>query len=260
MSTRFIGVDWSGAVKGARRKIWLAEVDAVDGRVVRLEAGRSRARVADHLLEEASKNPDIIVGFDFAFSLPSWFLEERQLADAPALWALVATEGERWLAECRPPFWGRPNTRRPELHDHLRRTDREVPAVGGIRPKSVFQIGGAGAVGTGSLRGMPILLRLRQEGFAVWPFESARLPLVVEIYPRLLTGAVDKGNLDRRRSYLYDKFPRLDTPIRELGISCEDAFDALVSALVMAKHADNFLSLPAAEDDIRRREGKIWHP
>ena len=38
-----------------------------------------------------------------------------------------------------------------------------------VRPKSTFQIGGAGAVGTGSLRGMPHLLTLREAGCAVWP-------------------------------------------------------------------------------------------
>lgn len=84
------------------------------------------------------------------------------------------------------------------LPDDLRRTDREAPAIGGIRPKSVFQIGGAGAVGTGSLRGMPILKRLRDAGFAVWPFDAPRWPCVVEIYPRLLTGAVNKGSAGAR--------------------------------------------------------------
>src|SRR5947207_2673911 len=85
------------------------------------------------------------------------------------------------------------NCRRPTLEEHLRRTDRDVPGIGGIRPKSVFQIGGAGAVGTGSIRGMSLLKRLSDAGFAVWPFDSAQFPLVVEIYPRLLTGSVKKG-------------------------------------------------------------------
>ena len=64
----------------------------------------------------------------------------------------------------------------------------------GITPKSPFQIGGSGSVGTGSLRAMPFLLRLREAGFRVWPFEDAALdakrpqPLLVEMYTRLLTG------------------------------------------------------------------------
>lgn len=59
------------------------------------------------------------------------------------------------------------------MPDELRRTDRERPAVGGIRPTSGFQIGGAGAVGTGAVRGMPMLARLRAAGFAIWPFDAA---------------------------------------------------------------------------------------
>jgi hypothetical protein len=48
---RFIAVDWSGATKGARRKICLAEV--VNGRMTRLESGRSREEIADFLVQEA---------------------------------------------------------------------------------------------------------------------------------------------------------------------------------------------------------------
>ncbi len=159
MSLRTIAVDWSGAVSGAQRKIWLAE--AVGGRITRLESGRDRAAIADFLISEASRTPGLVVGLDFAFSLPGWFLESRGLPDGPALWALAADEGDAWLAGCESPFWGRPGRGRPDLPDHLRRTDRDAPAIGGIRPQSVFQIGGAGAVGTGSLRGMPVLKRLR---------------------------------------------------------------------------------------------------
>ena len=188
MNLRTIAIDWSGAVERADRKIWLAE--AAEEQVVRLESGRGRAAIADFLIDEASRTPELVVGLDFAFSLPSWFLESRGLPDGPALWHLVASEGETWLAGCEPPFWGRPGRRRPDLLEDLRRTDRDAPAIGGIRPKSVFQIGGAGAVGTGSLRGMPVLERLRDAGFSVWPFDAPRWPCVIEIYPRLLTGPV----------------------------------------------------------------------
>jgi hypothetical protein len=42
-----IAVDWSGAARGAERRIWLAEV--AGGRLVRLECGRSRAELVRHL-------------------------------------------------------------------------------------------------------------------------------------------------------------------------------------------------------------------
>ena len=253
-----MAVDWSGAVSGAERKIWLAE--AVSGQVVRLENGRGREAIADFLIAEASRTSDMVVGLDFAFSMPSWFLASRDLSHGPALWDLVAHEGETWLARCEPPFWGRPCRGRPVLPDALRRTDRETPAIGGIRPKSVFQIGGAGAVGTGSLRGMPILKRLRDAGFAVWPFDAPRWPCVVEIYPRLLTGAVNKGSGDARAEYLAMRYPALGDDILRLAASSEDAFDAAVSALAMDAARGELFNLSAIEDPQTRQEGRIWAP
>ena len=95
---RTIAVDWSGARIRAANTIWLAEVN--DGRLVRLENGRSREQVADFLVAEAESDPAMIVGFDFAFSLPAWFLEERGLENARELWALADREAEDWLARC----------------------------------------------------------------------------------------------------------------------------------------------------------------
>lgn len=259
MSARIVAIDWSGASDGAEQKIWLAEATE-DGRIIRLERGRERAAIVEHLINEAASRPDLVVGFDFAFSLPAWFLTSHGLEGAPALWELADRDGEQWLAGCEPPFWGRPARRRPELAEHLRRTDREVPATGGIRPKSVFQIGGAGAVGTASIRGMPVLKQLRRAGFAVWPFDAPRFPFVVEIYPRVLTGVVVKGNEHARRRYLEAKYPGLEANVRENAAGSDDAFDALVSALVMAQHTAELASLSPVTDLERRLEGQIWMP
>jgi hypothetical protein len=95
---RAIAIDWSGARTGAEQKIWLGE--AVDGSLVRLEAGRDREATAAYLIAEAERDPAFVVGLDFAFSLPEWFLGERALSDGPALWALADREAERWLAAC----------------------------------------------------------------------------------------------------------------------------------------------------------------
>jgi hypothetical protein len=240
-------------------KIWLAEVDANDNEVIRLESGRDRSAIAAELVASRERNPDLVVGLDFAFSLPAWFLESNRLSDGPSLWSLVRSEGERWLAECRDPFWGRPGRPRPDIPEHFRRTDSDVPSIGGIRPKSVFQINGAGAVGTGSIRGMPLLDQLRSGGFSVWPFDSPTLPLVIEIYPRALTGAVNKGDRDARSRYL-DRYPGVDSAIRERAESSEDAFDALVSALVMAEHHAELTRLPIQRDELDKLEGRIWLP
>ncbi len=87
---RVIAIDWSGAKSGARRKIWLAEArvgrDGSEPEIVRLECGRSRREIERHLLEEAEREPELIVGLDFAFSLPAWFLREHELTTARELW------------------------------------------------------------------------------------------------------------------------------------------------------------------------------
>jgi len=55
---------------------------------------------------------------------------------------------------------------------------------------------------------MPFVMRLREAGFRVWPFESSLVggerpqPLLVEMYTRLLTGAVAKSNPAARKAYL----------------------------------------------------------
>src|SRR5205814_10636102 len=182
------------------------------------------------------------------------------LFEALALWDEAAKEGERWLGTCCPPFWGRPGIGKPVLSQHFRRTDLEVPSVAGIRPKSVFQIGGAGAVGAGSIRGMPILKRLRDGGFSIWPFDPPRYPLVVEIYPRVLTGAIVKQNRDLRLQYLESKYSQLSVSERARGASSEDAFDALVAAAVMGEHVRELTQLPTVRDPTRLREGQIWFP
>lgn len=256
-----IAIDWSGARVRAAKTIWLAE--AVDGKIVRLENGRSREQVAEFLVAEAKRDPRMVVGFDFAFSLPAWFLEERGFESARKLWALADQEAEDWLARCESPFWGRPGKRRPDLgpaRAHFRRTDTSMPSIGGIRPKSVFQIGGAGAVGTGSLRGMPILHRLSEAGFSVWPFDPPGWPLTVEIYPRVLTGAVNKSNSAARAAHLSARQGTLVDDLRERASSSEDAFDAAISALVMSENLDDFANLSDSIDQRTMLEGEIWHP
>jgi hypothetical protein len=255
-----IAVDWSGALRGERRKIWLAEV--ADGRLVRIEAGRDRAELVRHLVERAARGP-LAVGLDFSFSLPAWFLREHGLATAPDLWQRVARDGERWIAACRPPFWGRPGRPRPQLDPErppYRRTEGEALPVRGVRPKSTFQLGGAGSVGTGALRGMPWLLELAAAGLAVWPFDDVRAPFALEIYPRALTGAVVKTNRAARQRLLPGRFPGQDRGLLARAASSDDAFDAAVSALVMGRHALELERLEPARDAVERLEGRIWRP
>ena len=295
---RVVGIDWSGRVDaaGQRRHIW-AGVWTADMRgmaSVRLEGGRTRTEVAEWLIEMARETPRMVVGFDFCFSYPAWFVrDEHGMRSAPEFWKRVVEEGhvERWLmrgAEDRQ-FWGKPHKRPAEfsgehLHRMLRATDidckilAEIPEaerqarVKGITPKSVFQIGGSGSVGTASLRGFAVLLRLREAGFRVWPFDEPALtekephPLVVEMYSRLNTGAVHKSNATARAAYLLKKrredaaYAALSRGVMQKARGSEDAFDALVSTMVMAERSDSFMRLPKPRDPLHGIEGWTWAP
>jgi hypothetical protein len=257
---RVLAIDWSGDSRQAKRRIWLAEAVG-PGRLARLEGGRDREALAEHLLEQADQ--PAVIGLDFGFSFPAWFLATLGVDTAPALWAHVVEHGEAWLAACAAPFWGRPGRARPapSVTTSFRRAELAVPRIGGIGPKSMFQIGGAGAVGTGSLRGMPLLHRLHQAGASIWPLAATRQwPQVVEIYPRLLTGPVRKSDPAARADLLARNYPDLDAEHRRLATQSEDAFDAAVSALVMHTCQLDLAALPAETDPQLRLEGRIWHP
>jgi hypothetical protein len=310
---RIVAVDWSGdkSASGQRRKIWAgvwtasnrptanqpaAKQGKVDGGTVTLEAGRTRDELATWLIALAAETPRMVVGFDFCFSFPAWFvLDELGCAHAPAFWSLVAGgHGERWLATgCDDRrFWGKPSPgnsgKRPaefsgdQLHRMLRATDIDCKIVAlipeaeraarvkGITPKSVFQVGGAGSVGTASLRGVPILLRLREAGFAIWPFDKPALatakPLAVEIYTRLNSGPVHKANPLARAAYLLAKrqqdpaYAALPRAVLAQARASEDAFDALVSCMTMTAHRHEFASLPVPRDPNHSIEGWTWAP
>jgi hypothetical protein len=295
---RVVGIDWSGRVDaaGQRRHIWAGVWTA--GKVT-LESGRTRQEIAEWLIALARETPRMVVGFDFCFSFPAWFVrEEHGAADAPEFWKRVVEGGhaERWLArECTDiRFWGKPGLHRrggrpaefsgENLHRMLRATDinhklvAHIPEaerqalVRGIAPKSVFQIGGAGSVGTASLRGFATLLRLREAGFRVWPFDRPALaakspkPLVVEMYTRLNTGAVHKSNPSARAAYLLRKrredmaYAALSRTVMQRARASEDAFDALVSTMVMVERRAEFVRLPKPRDPLHRIESWTWAP
>jgi hypothetical protein len=290
---RVVGVDWSGDKgPGQRRKIWAGVWTASTGKVT-LEGGRTREELVAWLVEMSRETPRMVVGFDFTFSYPAWFLRELGIKSAPEFWELVAGgRGEEWLhRDCEDVrFWGRVGPRRhgkkpgefcgEHAHRMLRRAETvlkvraemtdplQVAKIAGIAPKSVFQIGGAGAVGTASLRGMPGLLVLREAGFRIWPYDEPSLkePLVVEIYTRLMTGAVNKSSEVARTAYLAKKrkesaiYAGLSRLVVAKARASEDAFDALVTAMVMTEHRGEFAALRKTEDEVFRMEGQTWVP
>ena len=107
---------------------------------------------------------------------------------------------------------------------------------------------------------MPHLTRLRSAGFSIWPFHEPTVPLVIEIYPRLLTGPVRKSSPHDRVAYLREGFPEIPAHLESVAASSDDAFDAAVSAVVMARHVDELLGLERTTDPLELIEGRIWWP
>ena len=294
---RIVAIDWSGRVDAAGQRrhifsaVWERGAAGTNPRV-RLENGRTREEIAEWLIALAAETKRMVVSVDCCFSYPAWFLEEHGCATVFEFWEHVAAgHGERWLArECEDVrFWGKPRKKPAEfcgerMQRMMRLTDAEnkmgawltdpvrAAKMRGIAPKSPFQIGGSGSVGTGSLRAIPILLRLRAAGFRVWPFEASAIgakdarPLLVEMYTRLLTGAVKKSSEEARRSYLLAKrksdagYAGLGRGVLATAYESEDAFDALVCVVEMARHRDEFVGLRATRDPVRRLEGITWIP
>ncbi len=305
---RLVAVDWSGDKgPGQKKKIWAGVwtrgYGKVSGRVgggaVILEDGRTREELTEWLIAMARETPRMVVSLDCCFSYPAWFLEERGCCSVFEFWQHVAEgHGEQWLgttsaeAERDLRFWGRPHKRPEEFSGvgyarMMRRTDWEnkvevgsgdvdpvraaqrAASMKGIQPKSPFQIGGSGSVGTGSLRAMPWLLRLHEAGFRVWPFEDFEdgRPMLVEMYTRLLTGAVAKSNGVARQAYLKARreaepalYGGLSRRVLASAYGSEDGFDALVCCLEMVRYQAEFSGLRKTRDPVLGLEGITWRP
>ncbi|MFC5065982.1 hypothetical protein [Actinomycetospora atypica] len=256
---RILAVDWSGDRRAAATRIRVAE--ARPGELLDVRGGLDRAGVGDLVLDLRDAPAPVVVGMDFSFGLPGWFATERRATTLPALWDLARDDGEGWLRACEPPFWGRAGTRRPTDVPLYRRTELDARDRG-LNPLSTFQVGGAGAVGTGSIRGMPLLGAWRRAGVGVWPLDAAPGPrgvLVVEIYPRAFTGPVVKSSATARRGQV-DADPRIPVALREAAAATEDAFDAAHAALGMAEHAAALAALSADPDPTSLLEGRLWLP
>ena len=298
-------MDWSGRVDtaGQRRHI-VAGVWTRHGRggkpTLALESGRTREEVTQWLLALARETPRMVVGIDLCFSFPAWFLREHGCSTVFEFWRKAnAGLAEQWLTRGQPEasrdarFWGAPHKRPAQFaataathRTQFRETDfdnkirqaleggdpERAAKMVGITPKSPFQIGGSGSVGTGTLRGMPMLATLHDAGFRLWPFQDAALasdqprPLLLEVYTRLMTGPVAKSNATARAAYLkhrrqHDELYAALTPsVRRTAAASEDALDALATTLELLRHQHEFAALRATHDPTLALEGITWRP
>lgn len=217
-------LDWSAA-KGPRRgrdSIWLGlnggSVATEENLPTRTAAEmRLRALIADSL----ATGQRLLLGADFAFGFPHGLAAALTgEARALAVWGWLATRVRELPGDATSyrevaaemnahfpgegPFWG--NGQRADIPGLPRRMPPLPPGLAlhratdlaargnGARPKPVWQLAGAGAVGAQVLTGLPVLHRLRRAfpgKVAVWPFEAAAAQVVLaEVYPSLLAHQV----------------------------------------------------------------------
>jgi precorrin-8X/cobalt-precorrin-8 methylmutase len=241
----YLMVDWSAAASptGGKDSIWWAllrrDGDAVE--LTRRENPKTRAAatadLANVLAEIAEDGARILAGFDFPFGYPCGTARRLGMPGLPwrHMWQEIAdllddatdnknnridvAEGlnER-LSGAAFPFWGnvREETRafllrrgrRPHAEDDLaewRLCDRRARTT-----SSVWQLAGAGSVGSQVLTGIPRVLQLRTDPRLatvshVWPFETGLThdphPQIVfaEVYPSLVEPEPEPGTVKDAR-------------------------------------------------------------
>jgi precorrin-8X/cobalt-precorrin-8 methylmutase len=218
MFDRVVVVDWSAnsAPKLGRDSIWIAQLDLAGiGSITNLPT-RQLAEAFLCRLFETDPTLTRLVGVDFSLGYPAGTATALGVDGPPwsAMWSLlaenivdddrnannrfeVAAEFNRRLTGTASPFWGCPpssagshlTTTKPPDAAPLApfRATEELLRARGRRPFSSWQLFGAGAVGSQSLLGIPVLERLRtrfSERVDVWPFTTGLLP------PALDEGAI----------------------------------------------------------------------
>jgi len=181
----------------------------------------TRADAREYLVQLLTVRPHqrILVGFDMPYGYPSGFAEAAGLPGSPA-WAAawqhlvvqiddapdnannrfrVASDLNAAISDGPGPFWGTTSeshvtptlarTKAPGFpHEHLaehrlaeHRLAEQALRSAGLRPASVWQLAGAGSVGSQTLMGVPVVHALRhhpslKQRSAIWPFETGLAP------------------------------------------------------------------------------------
>ena len=214
-------VDWSGGNdRGATPKkdaIWLCvgRGGAAEDPQYFRNRQVAEAWITSFLAGERAAGRSVLAGFDFAFGYPEGFGKVLTGSDDPfAVWDWFAERVEDTPEANNRfdlagkinarfsgigPFWGnglkrdiadlprKGRDRQPALHGMAEKREVETRAKGAF---PVWQLSGAGAVGSQVIMGLPMLARLRKNfagDIAVWPFEDLNKPIaLVEIWPSLI--------------------------------------------------------------------------
>ncbi len=211
-------LDWSAANRPRRGvdSIWLGLDDGTCWNPpTRVQAYDLMAGLIGDTL---ARGQTLMIGADFAFGYPAGFA--RALTGQPgalAVWDWLARHIEddsqnrsNRIAVAAAinarlpglgPFWFNPTRQSHETLPHRgslrhgnpfaehRRADASARGA-----QSPWKLGGAGAVGSQVLTGLPVLQRLRRAfpgQIAVWPFEPLTAPVILaEVFPSLLADEV----------------------------------------------------------------------
>ena len=220
-------VDWSGGNdRGPTPKkdaIWVcfARRGVADAPVYLRNRLIAEDWITEFLDAERVAGRRVLAGFDFAFGYPDgfgriltgssdpfaiWDWFEARIQDTPGSNNRFDLAGQiNGLFPGTGPFWGnalkrdiadlpRKGTARAG-HGMAERRAAEKVAKGAF---PVWQLAGAGAVGSQVLMGLPVLSRLRRRfNASVWPFEPLTSDIVIaEIWPSLIARAVAKTQPD----------------------------------------------------------------
>lgn len=264
--SRFLAIDWSGAIGTRHKGIALALADAAGGPPVLVELGQGWSRKEVMVLLRDGLPTDTLVGLDLGIALPfvdcGAYFRHREvlLPDARSLWALVDD-----ICSSDPDLAATSFVDHPEFAAYFRRhggregahfrcddsahgrgrfrVTEHAQAAMGCKPYSNFNLVGAAQVGKSSLTGMRMLNRLAGH-LSVWPIDP--LPesgsIVVEIYTSLAAREAGRSAARAKmRSYddLNQALANLDSPpVANNGAINDHASDALLSAAWLRKVAD----------------------
>lgn len=261
--SRFVGIDWSGAVGCRHPSVQVALCEAGGGAprlVLPVSGVWSRTGVLDWL---GGLSGDVLVGMDagFGFAAVPGFQ-----APARALWAEVEAAaaadvdlgGHGFVAARRAAFWLGASDGPRHLKAHLRVTEQVYAASRLGTPTSNFVLLGAAQVGKASLSAMRLLHRL---DWPVWPFDPLPPtgPVILEIYAQAF------ARMAGFRGKLRDRVA-LDTALTHFGsqpmpAGFADRFadhvgDAIVTAAgLRAIAGDPRWWAPAGLEPVRETEG-----